>query len=173
MDLEDLSQEEIQVIMEQIEEEIILDEEMSEDDDDGVIDEGGDKVRHVRLRKADRKKDRGYAIRQMDEMANDAPEDFRKMFRLPPELFNKLLRRVSPNMKDDTRPSNLRSNAFIPKKTKLAATLRWLAGGAYQDICFAFGIAPSAFYADEGVLWGIMTALDKTLVIEFPTTDRF
>ena len=65
MDLEDLSQEEIQVIMEQIEDEIILDEEMSEDDDDGVINEGGDKVRYVRLRKADRKKDRGYAIRQM------------------------------------------------------------------------------------------------------------
>ena len=46
MDLEDLSQEEIQVIMEQIEEEIILDEEMSEDDDDGVIDEGGDTILH-------------------------------------------------------------------------------------------------------------------------------
>ena len=29
----------------------------------------------------------------------------------------------------------------IPAETRLAITLRWLAGGSYLDICFGFGIA--------------------------------
>ena len=39
------------------------------------------------MRKEDRKRERGFAIRQMEEMAINAPEEFRKMFRLPPDVF--------------------------------------------------------------------------------------
>ena len=37
-------------------------------------------------------------------------------------------------------------------RTKLAITLRWLAGGSYLDICFAFGISQGTFFKNEGVL---------------------
>ena len=40
--------------------------------------------------------------------------------------------------------------------TKLACSLRWMAGGSYLDICFEFGVAIGSFYADGGVLWGTL-----------------
>ena len=56
-------------------------------------------------------------------------------------------------------------------RTKLAITLRWLAGGSYLDICFAFGISQGTFFKNEGVLWGTIAAIDKVLQIGFPLND--
>ena len=50
--------------------------------------------------------------------------------------------------------------------------MRWLAGGAVYDICFAFGVAVGSFYASDGILWGTLQAIDKHLKIEFPLNDR-
>jgi hypothetical protein len=54
----------------------------------------------------------------------------------------------------------------------LAATLRWIAGGCYLDICFEFGIGESTFYKEDGVLWGTMFAINKYMSIEFPFGDE-
>jgi hypothetical protein len=64
------------------------------------------------------------------------------------------------------------SGSEIPTATKVAITLRWLAGGSYIDICFAFGIAPGTFYHDNGVLWGTMKIIDTLFNIHFPFTDH-
>jgi hypothetical protein len=52
--------------------------------------------------------------------------------------------------------------------TKLACTLRWLAGGSYSDICFAFGIGSGSFFNEEGVLWVTMKLIDDAFHISFP-----
>jgi hypothetical protein len=39
------------------------------------------------------------------------------------------------------------------------------------DICFQFGIAIGSFYSENGVIWGMIDALDHALLIEFPFHD--
>jgi hypothetical protein len=51
--------------------------------------------------------------------------------------------------------------------------LRWLAGGIYVDICFAWGIGHSTFYHERGVLWPKIEALDKHLPLGFPVCDPY
>jgi len=50
-------------------------------------------------------------------------------------------------------------------------TLRWLAGGSYLDICFAFGISQGTFLNDKCVLRGTIAAIDKVLQIGFTLND--
>ncbi len=50
-------------------------------------------------------------------------------------------------------------------------TLRWLAGGSYMDLCFAFGIGVSSFYSDRGVIWPTIEALDEVFQIGLPIND--
>ncbi len=38
-------------------------------------------------------------------------------------------------------------------------SLRWLAGGSYLDLCFAWGVGVATFYADNGVLWPMLQAI--------------
>jgi len=47
-------------------------------------------------------------------------------------------------------------------------TLRWLAGGSYLYLCFAWGVAPSTFYHINGVLWPTVEAIDKVFLMGFP-----
>jgi hypothetical protein len=63
------------------------------------------------------------------------------------------------------------SGAPVLLKTRLAVTLRWLAGASYLDLCFGFGIANSTFYHADGVLWPTMEALDAAYSIGFPFHD--
>ena len=61
----------------------------------------------------------------------------------------------------------------ISAETRLAASLRWLAGGSYLDICFAFGISDGTFYkAERGPLWPTLEAIDRELEISFPLNDE-
>jgi hypothetical protein len=55
------------------------------------------------------------------------------------------------------------SGRVIPVAIKLAATLRWLAGGSYVDISTIFGLSMSSFFHDKYVLWPTMEALDAVL----------
>ncbi len=60
------------------------------------------------------------------------------------------------------------SGSNISLRTRLACTLRWLAGGSYIDICFEFGISPGSFYVNGGVLWGTIESIDRIISIGFP-----
>ena len=75
------------------------------------------------------------SISQMDELTDDY---FRRMFRLSRSAFTALLEKISD---DFIMPSVSSSGSAISPKTQLAVALRWLAGGSYIDICFAFGIS--------------------------------
>jgi hypothetical protein len=131
----------------------------------------------TRHRKRNRCRNRDYGLHEMDVLAEQHPEQFKRMFRMSPEAFNILLEKVSDHLGDlyenDTHHiyASNSSGSLISNKTKLAATLRWLAGGSYIDICFEFGIGYGSFYQDDGVLWGTMIAIDRAFDIAFPFED--
>ena len=56
----------------------------------------------------------------------------------------------------------------ISLRVRLSAALRWLAGESYLDIWFEFGMNYDSIYQHEGVLRGILNALDDIRVIGFP-----
>jgi hypothetical protein len=60
----------------------------------------------------------------------------------------------------------------IHAKTRLAFTLRWLAGGSHIDLCFAWGIGYSTFYSERGVLWPTIEAIDEAFYIGLPLDDN-
>ncbi len=61
------------------------------------------------------------------------------------------------------------SGQGVALKTRLAESLRWLAGGSYLDLCFAQGLGLSTFYdTDNGILWRTLQATDVVLPMGFP-----
>ena len=52
---------------------------------------------------------------------------------------------------------------------KMDATLRYLAGGLYSDICFFCGISVPAFYC---IVWRTIHAINKAITINFPTSAK-
>jgi hypothetical protein len=95
-----------------------------------------------------RHRERGWALRQMDELPDEL---FRRMFRLDRATFDAHV----ILLKDHMRPRNEQkainsSGSAISFKTRLAVSLRWLAGGSYLDICFAFAISYTSFYEKDG-----------------------
>jgi hypothetical protein len=112
---------------------------------------------------------RGYALEEMDRLS---PNVFKRMFRVDRATFDEILERVSPFVGGTQEQKAINSSGTaIPTKTKLALTLRWLAGASYLDLCFAFGVATSTFYHPRGVLWPIMEAIDAAFSIGFPFND--
>lgn len=127
------------------------------------------RVNCKRNRKGNRIRNRGYGL---EEMAYFSDLDFKKMFRLSRSAFLKLERVVASEFPGDTaRFAEFSSGSAICITTRVAVTLRWLAGGSYIDICFEFGVARGTFYQDGGVLWGTLLAIDRHLMISFPFND--
>jgi hypothetical protein len=64
---------------------------------------------------------------------------------------------------------NIKNNEGTPisLKTKLLATLRYLAGGSKWDICLVFGIGFGSFFADNsrGIIYPILDAIDQSFSI--------
>jgi hypothetical protein len=102
----------------------------------------------------------------MDQLSE---RDFKKMFRMKRDSFNQLLELLENTfmIKDEIKAINS-SGSLISNKTKLACCLRWMAGGSYLDICFAFHVSPGSFYNDDGILWETMKAIDQAIQIGFP-----
>lgn len=114
-----------------------------------------------RQKPRNRHRNRGYAL---DEMEHLDVETFLCMFRVDRDTFNELEERIAPLVHRDEVKAVNSSGQAITARTKLAVTLRWLAGGSYIDICFAWGISKSSFFnADRGVLWPTIDALDAVL----------
>ena len=106
-------------------------------------------------KKANRHRNRGFMVNEMEEIS---ARDFKAMFRMGRNGFNHLLARIEPRMNhSDSDLSVARaissSGSPISKKTKLASTLRWLAGGSYHDICIEFGLCSHSFFNEDGPLW--------------------
>jgi hypothetical protein len=103
-------------------------------------------------------------------------QEFKRMFRLTRTTFNFLLEKIRPfiEAKPNLKFGSWKNPKSISPEIKLAATLRWLAGGSYLDICFAFGLSAKGgfFYKANGPLWPTMEAIEKVLVIGFPLNDE-
>ena len=111
-----------------------------------------------------------FGVEQMDLLQDGT---FKKMFRVDRLTFYDILERITPFMwqRDETKAHNS-SGSSIPVKTRLAVSLRWLAGGSYLDICFAWGIGHSTFYHHDGILWPTLEAIDAAYhLIGLPFND--
>lgn len=126
-------------------------------------------ARRKRPRGPNRKRERGYDLRKMDDLSD---RDFTRMFRVSRARFADILGKISPKLERDVQQAKNSSGGPITPKTKLAVTLRWLAGGCYLDICFGFGVANGSFYnAERGPLWPTVRALDEAYDLKFPCDD--
>ena len=115
---------------------------------------------------------RGHARKEMDKLTSS---EFKSMFRMSRDSFEKLLSLLNDKLTISERGkinAINSSGSYIEPKTKLAAALRFLAGGSANDIAFAFGLSISAFYKDNYFLWHTIAAIDKALNnICFPMTE--
>jgi hypothetical protein len=130
------------------------------------------KAKRIRRRRIKtRWRNRGYALNEMEQMSD---QDFTAMFRMDREAFDELLELVKNKVmvsdRGNVNAKNTSGSVILPR-TRLAVTLRWLAGGSVHDICFAFGVARASFYKHNGVLWPTIAAIDNSLSISFPISD--
>ena len=93
---------------------------------------------------------------------------FRRHLRMMYTSFTKLLDRIRELLEVDDDMAALRGGTIIPE-IHLYATIRYLAGGSYSDICIFCGISVPSFYC---ILRRTMDAINRTLVIEFPSTKQ-
>ncbi len=129
-------------------------------------------VKKSRQKTKNRPRNRGYAVHEMSQLSDTS---FTRMFRLDRKLFySVLLPMIKPLVEPKSRGklnAMNSSGSFISAETRLAVTLRWLAGGSHLDICFAFGIGTGSFYHEDGILWRTMAAIDSVLDLSFPLYD--
>ena len=114
------------------------------------------------------RRNRGFAVTEMARLSDPM---FQRMFRLDRATFYELAERIDHIIQRNELKSIQSSGSSIPTDTRLAVTLRWLAGGSYLDLCFAWGVAVSTFFSDRGVLWPTIEALDDVLKLGFPLND--
>ena len=87
------------------------------------------KVRRGRARNIQR--DRNFALRHMAELRET---NFKRMFRLSRTSFQLLLDKISPHLPKISKIHAIRSSgSCISNITRLASTLRYLAGGSYLE----------------------------------------
>ena len=87
---------------------------------------------------------RGFAIGEMDHISD---RQFREMFRIDRDTFKWLEELIHPLILRDETMAKRSSGSAITTRTRLAVTLRWLAGGSHLDLCFAWGISKSSFFS--------------------------
>jgi hypothetical protein len=122
-----------------------------------------------RIRLPNRQRDRGYANTEMDALTG---QQFKRLFRMSRNGFNSLLTDIGPFLLTPNEQQAKNGSATsISAKTRLAVTLRWLAGGSYLDICFSYGVGVGTFFQADGPLWNTMEAIDAALDIGFPFDD--
>lgn len=123
-------------------------------------------------KKANVKRPRWFALQEIDKLPDG---EFASMFRMSREGFNQLLELVSPFMHESNEiRAKASSGSIISKKTKLFASLRFLAGGSFHDIILAFGLAKGSFFStdpEKGVLWPTLEAIDQAFTIGLPVDD--
>jgi hypothetical protein len=93
---------------------------------------------------------------------------FRRHLRMSYESFIVLLERIREHINVDNKMGLLRGGKIIPE-VHLYATLRYLAGGSYSDICFFCGISVPSFYC---IIWRTIHAINHSIKISFPSTPE-
>jgi len=115
------------------------------------------------------RRNRGFALEAMDQLE---PGLFQRMFRVDRPTFDEIVSRITPFLRQrNERKACNSSGCSIPVITRVAVTLRWLAGASYLDLCFAWGVSSSTFFSKRGVLWPTISAMDKAFTMGFPKDD--
>jgi hypothetical protein len=129
-----------------------------------------------RVKKGNFLRDRVNSLKTIDNLPDYV---FKQMFRMTRETFKGVLDKVTEKLptrdrQDTFAKKNVKGNGGQPldNKTKLYATIRFLAGGSPWDICLAYNIGFGSFYAQtsRGVIWPIMHAIDKAYDISLDLT---
>jgi hypothetical protein len=113
----------------------------------------------------------------LDRIKNLSEKEFTRFMRVSRNIFYSLLEKITPLIdpsKKGQQNAMNSSGSGISNELKLAATLRYLAGGSYLDITFEFGLGQNSFFHSKGPLWPTMIALYKVLQdeISFPIQDK-
>jgi hypothetical protein len=85
------------------------------------------------------------------------PYYFRRAYRMSFEAFNSLVAKLTPFM-HPRQVKYARINGSISNSVRVAAAIRYLAGGASYDIATTFGIAVSEVFES---LWEVIDAINK------------
>jgi hypothetical protein len=85
---------------------------------------------------------------------------FRRMYRMPRNVFYKLLDKLKEQDERNTLPA---------LAAKLSMCLRWLAGGSYLDIAVCHRVAVSSFFASSDE---VLHLINDSISIEFSPDDR-
>jgi hypothetical protein len=125
----------------------------------------------ARQKPRNRHRNRGFAVGEMEYLSD---RQYKEMFRVDRSAFDWLVEDLDTFLRRNEVKANNSSGSCIPTSTKLAVTLRWLAGGSHIDLCFAWGISKTSFFSERGVLWPTIEALNDLLPdISFPMDDTF
>lgn len=125
---------------------------------------------YIELRIANSRRERERAVEKITNMARTNPKKFQRYFRLHVDDFFELHEKIKNGIQSDTKYAELSSGSPIPTILKLAIALRFLAGGSYLDIAFAYEVHESSVYV---IVWDVLEAIDKHVDnINFPYTDE-
>ena len=92
----------------------------------------------------------------------------RRHLRMTYTSFLKLLDRIKVLIDVDDDMAYKRGGKIIPE-IHLYATIRYLAGASYSDVCLFCGISVPSFYS---IVWRTIKAINHTLKIEFPSSEE-
>jgi hypothetical protein len=124
-----------------------------------------------RRKPKNRQRNRGFAVGEMEHLTDTL---FKEMFRLDRRSFDWLVEELDPVLRRNEVKAQNSSGSSICTETRLAVTLRWMAGGSNLDLCFAWGLSKSVFFSERGVLWPTIEALNDSLAdISFPIDSAF
>lgn len=115
-------------------------------------------------------RNRGFAVEEITRLSDVM---FTRMFRVDRDSFYELVGNIEIKLVRDEVRAKASSGSSISTITRLAVTLRWLAGASYLDLCFAWGVSKTSFFGERGVLWPTIEALDEHLQLGFPLHDEF
>ena len=94
--------------------------------------------------------------------------EFKLRYRLTAEAFYRLLARIKPHLCVSEKQALCSKGTLIEPATKLAMSLRFLAGGAVLDIKLIYHVSKSMVFH---CLWLVVDAINLTYPIEFPIDD--
>lgn len=115
-------------------------------------------------------RNRDFAV---DEITRLSDLIFTRMFRVDRDSFYELVENIEIKLIRNEVRAKSSSGSSINTITRLAVTLRWLAGASYLDLCFAWGVSKTSFFGERGVLWPTNEALDELLQLGFPLNDEY
>lgn len=113
-------------------------------------------------------RNRGFAVDELRILKEQQPQVFKRMFRIDGASFDELVERLHPILNKNEKFATISSGRSVSTATRLAIALRWLSGGSYIDLCFAWGVSFATFYSERGVLWPTIEALDDLFTLGLP-----